>query len=357
MKKYKIFSLIITVFIAIFMITGCVNNIPHPTITTPQEVKNVILIIGDGMGENHIKNAKTYFDMPTFAFESNYLAMVDTSSKSIGSTDSAAAATAMATGYNVSNGKIGMDGKKTLTNIIEIAEQNNKKTGIITSDNLFGATPAAFSSHAKDRDNTNDIVKGQAKSGIDLMIGESSSVYDSYKTQFEENGYTMYNDLDQLTSSTTDQKIVANLTNIRSVYNPSLTNQIDISYLTQFALNYLDCEEGFVLMVECAHIDKYSHKNQIVDALCEVRALNDVANACYEFAEGRDDTAVIVTADHETGGLKATDNKSDISNKLYTKSSHTSRDVPLYTYNCTFENVKSKVKNTFIFEIMKYIVL
>lgn len=357
MKKFiNIFSIALTIFISLFAFCGCVKSIPDPQITTSEDVKNVILIIGDGMGFNHIKNAKTYFEYENFDFEENYTCSVNTSSKSIGATDSAAAGTAMATGVNVANKKVGMDGNKVLTNIMEIANTKNMKTGIVTTDNLYGATPACFSSHTSNRNNTEDIVKAQSVSNINLLIGQSAKEYTTYSQNFIDNGYTMCSSLEDLTLNSNQTKLIANIPNLKSIYNNEETNQTNFNLIVEYAINYLNNDNGFVLMIECAHIDKFSHNNQIIPALCEVKTLNDVANTALNFAKSRTDTAVIITADHETGGLKEATKKSDISNSLYTKTSHSSNNVPLYTYNCTFNNLKEEVKNTFIFDICKNIV-
>lgn len=352
-NKILVFSIILLIS---FSFIGCVKSIPDPTITTSESIKNVILIIGDGMGFNHLNNAKTYFELENLVFEDDYLCSVNTSSKSIGTTDSAAAATAMATGVNVYNKKIGMNGSKTLTNIMEIAISKNKKTGIITTDNLYGATPASFSSHTKKRSNYEDIIIDQANSNINLFVGQNSSKYTEYKSQFESNGYNMCYSLDELNSKKDSTKIVANIPNLKSIYNTNESNQTNFNLIAEYALDFLDNENGFVLMIECAHIDKFSHDNDLISSLFEVRTLIDIANTVYDFAFNRNDTAILITADHETGGLKEAKTKNDISNKLFTKSSHSSNNVPLFAYNCSFENVKEEVKNTFIFDICKNIV-
>ena len=352
-NKILVFSIILLIS---FSFIGCVKSIPDPTITTSESIKNVILIIGDGMGFNHLNNAKTYFELDRLVFEDDYLCSVNTSSKSIGTTDSAAAATAMATGVNVYNKRIGMNGSKTLTNIMEIAISKNKKTGIITTDNLYGATPASFSSHTKKRSNYEDIIIDQANSNINLFVGQNSSKYTEYRSQFESNGYNMCYSLDELNSKKDSTKIVANIPNLKSIYNTNESNQTNFNLIAEYALDFLDNENGFVLMIECAHIDKFSHDNNLLSALFEVRTLIDIANTVYDFAFNRNDTAILITADHETGGLKAAKTKNDISNKLYTKSSHSSNNVPLFAYNCSFENVKEEVKNTFIFDICNNIV-
>lgn len=355
-KLYKNLYLPIMLFLILFLLSGCAKNIPHPTITTSDNIKNVILIVGDGMGFNHINNAKTYFEIDDLIFENDYISSVNTSSKSIIATDSAAAATAMATGVNVYNKKIGMDGSKTLTNIMELAQQNDMLTGIITTDNLFGATPAGFSSHTSNRKNTSDIVSQQANSNIDLMVGEYSNEYYNSKQKFENNNYVMCDNTESLFNTNNNQNVIANLNNLKSIYNTNYSNQINLNDIVKFALEFLDNENGFVLLIECAHIDKFSHDKKIYDALCEVNTLFDVSETCYNFAKNRNDTAVLITADHETGGLKQANSKQDIKNNLYTKSSHSSKNVPFYAYNCSFKNVKDEVKNTFIFEVCKDIV-
>ena len=356
-KITNIFFVCLTLILTLFTFSGCVKNIKDPTIITNNNIKNVVLIIGDGMGQNHINNAKIHFDLSNLVFENDYLTTVNTSSKSIGTTDSAAAATAMATGVNVANRKIGMDGNSILENIMEIATKYGKKTGIVTTDNLTGATPAAFSSHTTDRGNSEDIVLDQVTSNINLLVGETNNLYEKYRSQFLLENYVMCNSLSELNNNANAQKIVANIDNLKSIYNTEETNQTNLSSVVDFALEFLDNEEGFVLMIECAHIDKFSHNKNLLPALCEVRTLFDVANTVYNFVLNRDDTAVLITADHETGGLKLANNKTEISNNLYSKKSHTSKNVPLYAKNCTFENVKNEVKNTFIFDICKNIVL
>ena len=183
-KITNIFFVCLTLILTLFTFSGCVKNIKDPTIITNNNIKNVVLIIGDGMGQNHINNAKMHFDINNLVFENDYLTTVNTSSKSIGTTDSAAAATAMATGVNVANRKIGMDGNSILENIMEIATKYGKKTGIVTTDNLTGATPAAFSSHTTDRGNSEDIVLDQVTSNINLLVGETNNLYEKYRSQF-----------------------------------------------------------------------------------------------------------------------------------------------------------------------------
>lgn len=340
----------------------------NPTTQTPDnsagillsdEIKNVVIIIGDGMGFNHIKNAKTYYGIEKFGFEDNFVAPITTYSKSHTITDSAAAATALATGNKVNNSNVGRTDQKDLKNIMEIAKDNHKMTGIVTTDYLYGATPACFSSHADSRNDKEDIINGQAESGINLLIGQkhTKDLYSTdFRQKFENNGYNLISTPEELFEYDNSQKIVANLDGMRSKYNDDLSGQIDFESLINFTLNYLDNENGFCLMIEHAHIDKCSHNNDIKGSMCEMRAMADTIEQVYAFCRQRNDTAVIVTADHETGGLRLAENKHQLANNLYTTTNHTASDIPLYVMNAVIINVKEKLDNTFVFFICKKIV-
>ena len=114
-------------------------------------------------------------------------------------------------------------------------------------------------------------------------------------------------------------------------------------------------------MVECAHIDKFSHKKNLLPALAEVHTLFDVANMLYAYDKAHDNnTAIIITADHETGGLALAQDKkyleSSTGNSLYKRSGHTATNVNLYVHNVKFKTQATKVKNTFVFTISKFVI-
>lgn len=123
MKKLKFFFLVAIICFS-FCASACTNKF---SIVTPNEIKNYIILIGDGMGFNHIANAKTYFDIDSFSFETHKPYEVTTYSKSHKITDSAAAATALATGHKATNGRINRSGGKDLEHIMSIAQKYGKK--------------------------------------------------------------------------------------------------------------------------------------------------------------------------------------------------------------------------------------
>lgn len=349
MKRLKMFICAAIICLS-FCFSACGNNFK---IELPSSIKNVILLIGDGMGINHLENAKLFFDIDKFSFEEFSSYEATTYSKNNAVTDSAAAATALATGNKTTNGSVSRLEGKDLEHIMSLAQKKGKKTGVITTDTLNGATPACFSSHANSRYDTNDIIDGQILSNIDILLGKSNDSYAQRQTEFEDNGYSYVSSVEDLLGCTKGQKIVANISNINSIYNTTLSNQSDFSEITKFTLNHLDNENGFCLMIENAYIDKFSHSNNLYSSLCEVRSFSDTVQAVLDFCQGRNDTAVLITADHETGGLIKAENKEDLTNSLYTTESHTAANVPLYFYGGKLKGVKRSVDNTQIFDICK----
>lgn len=360
MKKNRFLSVLVCLVFICLLLVACDPDSHglHPANLSSEElsrIKNVIIIIGDGMGFNHIANAKIKFGKENvFPFEDNFMCKVKTQSLAGFTTDSAAAATALATGHKVSNGNVGRLRGKDFENIMTIAQLQGKKTGIVTSDNLYGATPAGFSSHANNRGDTEDIVFGQASSKIDIMVGKSDGVgyYTAQKELFESEGYRLIFDYDELLNVEKGQKVVANVNGLRSTYNSELSDQRYINDIVRFTLNSLDCENGFCLMIENAYVDKCSHDNDLNGALCEVRALSDTVGEVLSFCNNRNDTLVLVTADHETGLLKLAKSNDKLRDSLYSKSGHSSTNVPLYVFGCELVP-RNKVDNTDIFKLCK----
>lgn len=350
MKKLSIF--LMCLFVALIGLTGCTeSDREHPEIFG-ENVKNVVVLIGDGFGPNHLENAKRYFNIEKFDYEEDYVCDVTTYSRNKDITDSAAAATALATGKKVNNGEISRHKNVDLENLMEIAINNGKKTGIMSSDSLYGATPACYSAHANSRDLTDEIINDQMASGIDIFVGPREN--GEYNCQgFADNGYNFIEDQSQLKQLDKEKKYIATFESLQSTYNENLTGQIDYPEAISDVLAYLDNEDGFCLMIENAYIDKNSHNNNFYGAMCEVRYFADMIDAVYKFCEGRDDTAVIVTADHETGGLKLGEGRFD--NSLFTTTGHTATNVSLFIKYAYIEPTQT-VDNTDIFAFCQQLI-
>lgn len=370
MFKKRFFVALICLIAVMVSFAGCYakdkefEKPSEPSDPYVSKIKNVILMIGDGFGPNHLANAKKFFNVNKFAFEDYYVCDVTTYSKDNKVTDSAAAATALATGQKVNNGEVGRHQYNDLENIMEIASKAGKKTGIITSDSICGATPASFSAHANHRSATQEIVQDQSESNIDIFVGASADIYSENMNSFTRNGYlcetnntAILNQLDQ------SQKYLLQYTDLLAEFNHNIINGdkqwVDYPALITNVLNYLDQENGFCLMIENGNIDTYSHGNDLIGALHEVYYFALMFEVVSHFCAGRDDTVVLVTADHETGGLQLANKKANLTDELYTSVNHTDVNVNLFLKQ-SIDNEKKDyrqvINNTDIFNICKELI-
>lgn len=250
--------------------------------------KNVILMIGDGMGYNHINLALANGLDEFVAQQLTQVGSAVTRSQSVingvaVATDSAAAATALSTGYKTFNGYVGIDvNKQSLQNVRELAHAYGAKTAVVTTDALTGATPAGFLAHDDSRHDSDDL-KGQ----INALIADGL--------------------VDYCKGSVSD----------------GLTEH------TRAALAAIsDTDAPFFMMCEGAYIDKYSHQCDYDGTIMAVKRFNDAIAYVIQFVFCHPDTALIVTADHETGGL--VEHASSYGYRYTTDGNHTNLDVPLY---------------------------
>ncbi len=332
MKKKLLLVLII--ICSLFTISSCKKD-KEPDVIV-YDTKRVVLFIGDGMGFNHINVSEAYFETDYNFTNFSYSGEVITQSLAAsGITDSAAAATAMATGEKVSNSAIAMketDVKfkyENIKSISEYAKEHGYGVGIVTSDTLNGATPAAFSAHAQDRGKTLDILKSQISSNIDLLIGEVNNVYEMNHVSFIPQGYTYVTKYEELDDQ--DGKILACFEDVgydnHSDTTPTLTK------LTEFAIEYFERNypQGYFLMIEGAHIDKVSHNNDIIEMVKYLNEFSSAIDTAKRMLDKFDSYTILVTADHECGDLQYNgESKEQITKELYNSKDHTKQNVPYY---------------------------
>lgn len=315
----------------------------------------VVLFIGDGMGENHIKAAESYLSHELFFDDFATNGYVSTFSNAVlVPTDSAAAATALATGKKVNNREVAQHHNQALKSISEYAKAKNKGVGIVTTDSLCGATPAGFSAHASDRSNTEEIITSQLNSGIDLFLGAGLSTYTDYRAQFESKNFTFATTYSSL--STASERLIGVYDKI-SNYTGTDTSPT-LSELTDFAIDYMDTKypSGYFLMVEGAHIDKMSHDNDIIKMIEYLDEFDNAIELAHTKMQSTTSYSIIVTADHETGGLRYNGETAEqITDSLYTRGGHSSADVKYYIdWRLREENttpLPTKIDNTDIFKI------
>ncbi len=333
------------------------------------KAKNVILLIGDGMGPNQVKAGEVYNEGKLAMQKFPYSVKVETRSASSEVTDSSAAATALATGVRIWNSWVGMTGEEEkLETIIDIAAQLGKRTGVITTEELYGATPMGFSSHNRSRSAKEDLLTEAARtSNVNLFL---SYTYEQ-ENILTSNGYTRIDNPADISEATGDKLCGSYNINARTPSMTVQTSVVALDGLVVEALEYLSKDEdGFFLMAEGAHIDHGGHNNDFEYMVSELMAFDMAVEAVLEWAKDRDDTVVIVTADHETGGLALADgiNKENMFKASgfnrggyyqWMTKGHTAEDVFCFINGAdiSFENYsfgdKNRITNTDIFKIMK----
>jgi len=325
--------------------------------------KNVIILIGDGMGFEQVLAASYYLsgEAGTLSFESfPHQADMMTDSASSSVTDSAAAATAMATGVKVNNGVISLalpgDGSE-LKTLLEYFKERLKSTGLVTTTNITHATPAGFGAHESSRNNTSQIAGdylNQTRPNVLLGGGGDGMSVSSAQTA----GYTTVTTATEMLNLDTDALSMLS-GQFGSGYMPyeydGLLSLPHLSQMTATALDVLDDDpDGFFLMVEGGRIDHACHSNDLIRGIYETIEFSNSVQTVIDWAAGRSDTLILVTADHETGGLTVLTNNGEGTLPTVTWSSggHTGVPVPLYAWGVNADLVTGTLDNTDLFAIV-----
>ena len=217
-------------------------------------------------------------------------------------------------------------GQKVPVSLTELAKANGKSAGVVTTDRTSGATPSAFSTHVLSRKFEKTISSQQLKSNLDLLWGcESDSIT---KEKCEKNGFSFVQTATQMEALESGSRSFAQFDFDEMKYCTGEKDTPSIEQMTKKAIDLLDDNEnGFFLMVEGACIDKFSHDNELDNATMNVVEFDKAVGYALDYAAKDGDTLVVVTADHETGGIKYNGVTDEY---YYTSDSHTTADVPLY---------------------------
>lgn len=314
-----------------------IDNIPE--VVYNGEKLNVILMIGDGMGPNHLKAAEARYG-ELFMTSAPIQGELTTYSRYIfGATDSAAAATALATGVKTDNGNIGQYLGKEKQSTTELAISLGMSTAILATEGVDGATPAGFSAHTSSRQDLDGILDDQLVSGVDVFFGSNIARYAPLKDKIQKAGYSFADGMSALDMSS--DKVFASFEEIPlddgGDTKPTLAN-LALVALDKISAN----EKGFFMMIEESHIDKCSHNNDLDGALSHVKAYDNAVKAVVEYALNLGNTIVIATADHETGGLQYNgETDTQLNDGMYTKDIHSTANVPYFVFgNIDYEFAK-----------------
>lgn len=294
------------------------------------KAKYVFYFIGDGMGVNQVNGTETYLaamegrigTSPLCFAQFPHVGLVTTFSGTNGVTDSAAGGTALATGHKTKNGTIGMetDLSTKVKSIAEKAKAEGKAVGIATSVSVDHATPASFYAHVKDRGMYYQIGKDLIAADFDFYAGSDflqpkgeNGEKDLY-TQCQEAGYAIARGhADYRKKARKAEKMLLLQPEAASKQDNTAipyaidrgSNDLTLQDITRAAIHFLSQKEnGFFLMVEGGKIDWACHSNDAATLFREVIDMDEAVQVAYEFYEQHpDETLIIITADHETGGI------------------------------------------------------
>lgn len=298
------------------------------------KVRNVILLIGDGMGMGAVNAAMyanggelTMTNLRTFGY-------VRTQSADNFTTDSAASGTAYACGVKTNNGYVGVgtDGEA-LENLPEKLAKLGYISGVVSTDDLNGATPASFFAHEQARGNSTAIWADLAESALSFASAGTQAVYEKQSLKTQEAIKEKF----ELVYSPSDEAVAGSQ---RLLYLPASVKADDrgdyLPETTEMAIKYLSerAKKGFFLMVEGARIDKEEHSNNLKGTVVETLDFDKAVEAAVRFAEADGHTLVIISADHETGAVSLTrGNPSDgYAVGTFTSKGHSPMMVPLFAF-------------------------
>ena len=378
MKKINLIS---SVLIALALTTSCSNE--------PQ-VKNVIYLIGDGMGFGAVTSLLLSEDEVTGFEQAPVVGLHETCSADNYVTDSAAGGTALATGTRTNNGYVGADPDGAqLTSVLRKAQAMGKKTGIVVNTTLTEATPAAFYAGVTSRKMVYDIAKQFTECDVDIAIGGGLGHFYNRPDSLDltatliEKGYDVYLHWETVLN-TESEKFVGILplsdlhrreknhgrasaaegqevclaaqmaamneeTNAEHLSEPT----VYLEKATAKALDVLsrDNKDGFFLMIESAIIDGYGHNNDGEGMVIEMKEFNCTLQKAIDYVNQHPETLLVVTADHETGGTGVYYNGHKPGNEgplkmNFSTSGHTGTVVPVFAYGAGAENFAGVMKNT-----------
>lgn len=378
MKKI---NLILSALLALALTTSC---------SSEPQVKNVIYLIGDGMGFGAVTSLLLSEDEVTGFEQAPVVGLHETCSADNYVTDSAAGGTALATGTRTNNGYVGAgpDGAQ-LTSVLRKAQAMGKKTGIVVNTTLTEATPAAFYAGVTSRKMVYDIAKQFTECDVDIAIGGGLGHFYNRPDSLDltatliEKGYDVYLHWETVLNTESDKFVgILPLSDLHrreknhgrasaaegqevclAAQMAAMNEETNAEHLseptvylekaTAKALDVLsrDNKDGFFLMIESAIIDGYGHNNDGEGMVIEMKEFNCTLQKAIDYVNQHPETLLVVTADHETGGTGVYYNGHKPGNEgplkmIFSTSGHTGTVVPVFAYGAGAENFAGVMKNT-----------
>lgn len=328
----------------------------------PNRPKKVILMIGDGMGLAQITAAMAHYKGRNAFDRFKVIGLSKTSSADNYITDSGAGATVFSIGKKTYNGAIGVD-KDSLPaeNLFEKMKKVQRATGVVVTSSITHATPASFYAHVPSRKSAFQIARFLLNDQCDIAIGGGARFFFDPKyaanlsRQLQQKGFKTLLDSTATFTYQTSPKLIYTLAGDGM---PTMQEGRG-DFLTKASLNAMDLlnhnKSGYLLMIEGSQIDWGGHDMDFEYMKLELHDFNETINAVLDRAEQEGDILVVVTADHETGGLSLNENSENRSTYKphYTYSHHTGVMVPVYAFGPGASEFGGTYENTEIFFKLK----
>ena len=338
---------------------------PQAPAMPAKPVKNIILMIGDGMGLTQTTAGMYANGNKTELEKFEYIGLHKSHASDNLITDSAAAATAFACGIKTYNGAIAVDDNKApIPTILEEAEEKGLATGLVSTSTIVHATPASFIAHNESRRNYEAIAADFLKTDIDLFIGGGRKFFErrederNLTAELNGKGYVVkdFVNSDLLNLDIDPTKNFACYTSDDQPL-PVAQGRNYLPAVTKQSIEYLDAkagDNGFFLMVEGSQIDWGGHANKADYIISEFIDFDLALKEAVDFAEKDGNTLVVVTADHETGGFAIqTTSTMDSLVTAFTSDYHTATMIPVYALGPRADDFKGIYENIAIYDKMR----
>jgi alkaline phosphatase len=345
-------------------VSSFVNPASHAIVNVERSARfaskprTIILLIGDGAGVAQLygaytanKGALNIFQMPVVGFIKTY-------SHSHYITDSGAGGTAIACGVKTNNGAIGVDANgQPVKSVLHLAEQKGLKTGLVSSSAITHATPASFIAHAAQRSSYEDIAADFLKTDIDLFIGGGRKHFEqradgrNLTNELKSKGYTVAYGTDVELAGV--EKLAVLTADEHNAAYPYRGDMLPKS--TAKAIDFLaNSKKGYFLMVEGSQIDWGGHQNDAAYTIGETLDFDQAVGHALAYALKDKRTLVIVTADHETGGMSLVGGsvRNGEVKASFNSSDHTAEMVPLFAFGAGANKLAGVYENTDLFAKM-----
>lgn len=343
------------------LLLGCHNsekiNEPLPA--------NIIFLVGDGMGLAQISAAKSLSEKPLNFERFRHVGLSNTASSSHRITDSAAGATAFSIGEKTYNGAIGVS-KDTLPKetLFETAYKNGYKNGVVVTSEITHATPASFYAHQKSRNMHEEIALDLLHANVSFFAGGGMDYFNhrsdrrNLVSEFQSKGYQIVLDTNyQLLPGDVKEKtgyLVSKKAPGKAKNRGNYLYEFSNAALEMFT----NLDNKFFLLIEGSQIDWGGHANELDYVKTELYDFDKTIGLCMDYADAHPNTLVLVTADHETGGLTLRSKNGNYNEIDYhfATGGHTGTMVPVFAYGYGAERFSGMYENTVIYEkLFKFI--